>query len=125
MNTFRVLVGAGLSFIAILVLLLCFVKNPEQALFDETVNSMLSQHGFSTAKEVIQYYPKLYAAQANMERIGYLKRNIRSMTGSPIADNSTEFVCRIGQMQAEIKQLESAVKETLLGMAADYALHLP
>lgn len=120
MDSVKVAVGTACSILVVLVLLLVFLKNPERALYDRTMETLMIQEGFSSQEELQKRFPKLRDIDLKMKRIASLNANIRCLTGGPAPNISEKERQQLSQFREEIKLLERSIKEELTLMAEPY-----
>ena len=117
--------GVTCGILILLFILIVFVENPEKALYEKTVETLMTYNGLSSVQEVMEQFPELQDIQAKIKQIAYLKGNLQSRTGGPAPNLSKEGSLQIQIHAQEIHQLRRNVKEELTQLLADHAAGQP
>ena len=113
MDITKFVFGIATLIIGTIISLLIFAKNPEKAIFQDTVKALMTHEGLSTRQELFDQFPQLEVIKSKIERIGLLKRNINWITGGPAPNPSAAEQLHIQYLRDEIQRLQSQIKEEL------------
>lgn len=120
MNGIKVIAGLACSILIVLFLLIACTKNPEKALYEQTIKTLMIHQRVGSFQEVVEYYPELRDVQTKMERIAFLNNYIHHITTGPAPIVSREESIRIQDFNQEVRQLRVNVKATLTQLLTDY-----
>lgn len=104
-----------------LTLLALFAKSPEETRFEDVIEQLLHYEHVSSVEELRAIYPQLGLVESNLNRMGYLYRDINSLTAGPAPNPSASQHLELIKNQEEIRLLKSEVElqlQELLAMAA-------
>jgi len=112
--------------LTLLLLTLTFtVKNPEVALYEQTVETLMEQEDLASSQEVEERFPMLIGVRAKMNRIADLKRFVLDKTQSPAPIITEEEVLQLEYYKQKIHQLRRGVKVDLSQLLEVYAESQP
>lgn len=112
--------------LALLLLTLTFtVKNPEVALYENTVEILMEQEGLTSNQEIEERFPILIGVQAKMSQIADLKRFMLDKTQSPAPIITEEDILQLEYYKQKIDQLQKVVRVDLSQLLAIYAESQP
>ncbi len=120
MKGIKVIAGFACSILIILFLLIAFTENPEKALYEQTIKTLMLHKDVGSFQEVVEYYPELEDIHSKMKRIAYLNNHIQHITTGPAPIISKEESIRVQNFRLEVRQLQINVKEALTRLTTNY-----
>ncbi len=112
-------------FLIVLIILIVNSENPEIALYDKTVETLMIQKGFTSVHEVLECYPTLKEIKNKIDRIGQLQVAIQSKTQGPAPMITEPESIQVQKDIKKIHQLRSHVRLELEQLVAAQVLELP
>ena len=106
-------VGVVCSLLVVLLMLTVFIKNPEEALFEKTIDRLMKQEETSSFKDVLECFPELRVIQSQMEKLTELNNRIIQLTQGPAPNVSREESLLVQEYSFEAQQLRTSIKEEL------------
>ncbi|MEM1324519.1 MAG: hypothetical protein AAGI23_01120 [Bacteroidota bacterium] len=117
MTAIKIAIAAACSLLLLLGMLIVFAQNPEQKLFDETVELLMERECLASSSEVMRRHPELKNIELKMERINQLKTTTQRLTGGPAPNPSMQEQEKAAMNRQIIKQLQSEIQTALLQLA--------
>lgn len=109
------------SFLVVLLILIAKVKNPETALYEKTVKTLMQQEGINSQQEIEQRFPVLMEIQADMKEIAEMNRFILNTTRNPVPMISEAEIQQLKYYRQRTHQLQHNVRTTLSQLTVTYA----
>lgn len=119
MKVVKIAAGVACGLIILLLVLIFTVRNPETALYEETVEMLMKQEGSSSHREIEESFPILVEIQADMSRIAKLKQVVLVKTLGPATMINKEETLQLKDYHQTIRQLRKVVRKELLRLIAD------
>lgn len=112
--------AAGLACgLTVLLLILAFtVKNPEVALYEDTVEKLRQATGIPAEQSMEEQFPALAEIQADLKRIAELNQYVNSQSRCPAPDMSREEMQKRELQLEQIQRLRTTVRLKLSQLLA-------
>ena len=101
----------------LLAMALC-LKNPEAALYQKTVQTLMEEEALASEQEVLAHFPVLREIQSDLQEIARLNQGFRDQFQSPIP-NHQEGDLLLDATQAKMQQYRERVQTQLLQLLSN------
>jgi len=125
MRIAKIAVATACGLTLLLLTLTFMVKNPEVALYEQTVEILMKQENLASSQEVDERFPILIDVRAKMNQIADLKRFVLDKTQSPAPIITEEEMLQLEYYKQKIYQLRKGVKVDLSQLVAIYTESQP
>lgn len=121
MNIIKIAIGVSCSIMLLLCMLTISTESSEDTFYKKTVETLITEQGFSSHTELIEAFPELRNIEADRKRIHYLKESIEYLIGGPNPNTSEQVRLQIKNHKDEINQLKENINQQLNQIRAAYA----
>ncbi|MEL6717394.1 MAG: hypothetical protein AAFO82_23755 [Bacteroidota bacterium] len=125
MRTIKIAAAVACGLTLLLLALTFTVKNPEIALYEETVELLMEQEGISCDQEITKRFPVLLDIQAKMKQLADLRQLVLDKTRSPAPVMAKEEIQQLEFYKLKINRLRKGVITELSQLAATYVIDRP
>lgn len=121
MSVVKIATGLACGLIILLLSISFTAKNPEIALYEKTVKTLMQQEHLNSIQAVEIQFPILKDIKAKMDEIADLKEVVHSKTHHLAQSTSREESIQIAFYTKQVKQLQKLVRVELLELLATYS----
>lgn len=120
MSVLKIAAGFACGLIGLLFILTFSLKNPETALYEETIEMLMAKEGKCSEQELVECYPILREIQTHIHEIAQLNQIVQSKSRNPapMIDKAESLA-----MQAQLESiylLRKIVREALSQLILTY-----
>lgn len=124
-NAVKIAAGLAGGITIVLFVLALTIKNPETALYEKTVETLMAQEGVTSEREVEKRFPQLIDIKSTMSQVTDLNRTMQRVAQNPAPMMTEQESQQMEHHRQKMHQLRQKIRVELSQLIVTYAEHQP
>ena len=120
MKVIKIAIVIAINFLIALFILTAKVKNPEIALYEKTVETLMRKEATNSEQKIKERFPMLIDVQSNINKITKLNQILHSKIRSPSPMMTKEDTLQMEGYRQRLRQLRKIVRTDLSQLLATH-----
>jgi len=125
MKIVKIIALIASSFLVTLLALIITVKNPEVALYEKTIETLMDKEHLTCEQDVLDNFPDLKDIKSSMARVAYLDGFIQGKTQGPAPMVTAAESKQLTAYREEARQIRKEIKEELNQIIITQSIQIP